>query len=52
MRIKGWRISSWLILISMLLTIFSAQPTLASLLVHAANVLVLILAVVIAHHEH
>ncbi len=45
------KVSTWMIISSVLLTTFMAQPTFASLIVHALNVLLLIATIWVAHHE-
>ncbi len=43
--------STWAAVVSMLLTVFTAQPTIASLVVHLCNVGVLALVIYLAHYE-
>lgn len=45
------KVSTWMIICSVVLTTFMAQPTLASLIVHALNVLLLMATIWVAHHE-
>ena len=43
--------STWMIISSVVLTTFMAQPTLASLIVHMLNILLLMATIWVAHHE-
>ena len=45
------KVSTWMIIGSVVLTTFMAQPTLASLAVHILNVLLLMATIWVAHHE-
>jgi hypothetical protein len=45
------RPSTWLVVVSIVFTAFSALPTLASFVLHVLNVGVLALAIWRAHHE-
>jgi hypothetical protein len=45
------RFSTWIVVVSIIITSFSAFPSWPSFLLHSANVLVLLLALVVAHHE-
>lgn len=51
MRAITTKFSTWLIIASLLLTTFTSQPTFAALIVHVVNVVILMLAVWVAHHE-
>jgi hypothetical protein len=45
------RISTWIVVLSLFITAFSAFPSWPSFWMHAANVPVLLLALIVAHHE-
>jgi hypothetical protein len=45
------RLSTWVVVVSILITAFSAFPSWPSALLHLANVPVLALALWLAHHE-